>query len=304
MERRRRRTGARLNWSEDHEASVNGRLDGHQEQVCEREMKAVTIPIIFILYCAPLHAKDYYVDPAGNDTHDCLTNVAPCLPIQNAVSKVPAATTSNTTLAPGIYILNNTGTSAAVNIAHFQDIRIHGPTDANGSCIDPVQVVVRMSVSDKIAFLAQDHSILGLSCIQIDSTADGLTAVALWQFAIGDLVDVRFSALSAGTILSVTEFSVANCAGQVRIEGGAAYFAQVTTSKLNLNCRINMSDGLAFSAFLVGSAKAGINAAQMVAPGVNMAGKQWILSDSTLIRPNLYSIPGIPPNTEQWAVIH
>jgi hypothetical protein len=64
-----------------------------------------------------------------------------------------------------------------------------------------------------------------------------------------------------------------------------------------------MQDGLIFSAFLVGSAKAVINAVDLVIGGVNMVGRQWILSDSTLIKPRLHSVPGTSSNVEQWAII-
>jgi hypothetical protein len=127
----------------------------------------------------------FYAAPAGRGTQ--CTKRHPFAP-QDAVMHCPAPAVSGCliNLADGVYA------DPAINISYYRAVHI------NGNCQAPRKVVLRVANKPAALITVQDHAIGIVSCLTVEATVDGATAILGRRHVIVDYVNIVFGADAQG----------------------------------------------------------------------------------------------------------
>jgi len=234
--------------------------------------------IALVLFCAPAMAGTAYVAPpadGGSDGNDCLAPSTPCATVQGAVDKTARTERTAIHIAPGTY-----PDAIDVSFRPF-GVTLRGKV---GTCAESDAAAVVLSAG----VVAQDYTNLNARCV----TLGGATGLYCRQLAICDYVDVRLAATT--TQLSAVELSMLNCGGSIWIRAGGSSVVSLNQSKANMGCWFDLPSGLSYrNAFVIGVNFSVFNMQGMQSAAHSIAlGKQWILTNSILYRPQQYAVPG------------
>ncbi len=235
------------------------------------------IPILLIalviLTAAPAAAGVLFVSPSGDDALSCTSPAQACRTLQRAVGLAPFAQVTTIYLAAGTY-------TEGANVYYYRFVNFIG------NCDDPS--AVRISVpGGQAAFWAQDHVIMAVSCMTVQSSGSGSAGIASRQYAIVDYYKVRFGAFANGFHVAAYESSRQNCQGEITIVGDAFGHANAHgQSFVSLACSMSLPSPRSFAYFVVSNQLSMINAvgAQITGDGVaGTAGGQYAVNNSTLV---------------------
>jgi hypothetical protein len=122
-------------------------------------------------------------------------------------------------------------------------------------------------------------------------TIIGFTGIHARQMAIVDYTNVKFA--TTGIAISAVTQSSVNCGGTVWIARSGKAVAAISGSEARLDCNFVQSDNLTFDdAWLIATDKSKVFMQDIVINEVAMKGKQWIVVDSTLHKPQKQPLPG------------
>ena len=180
----------------------------------------------------------YHVAETGNDANDCAAAETPCLTIQHAVDLVQSGEVGRILVADGTY-------RDPVNVYYYKAV------DISGNCDHPDRTTLTLVKDGAIAFWAQDHSILGVACFTVNSSARYNAGIASRQFAIIDFHDVHFGAFTDGVHIASVDHGQLTCTRDYWIDGGArAHILAQIQSSVNLgSCNITIGPALEFQVF-------------------------------------------------------
>jgi hypothetical protein len=145
---------------------------------------------------------------------------------------------------------------------------------------------------------------LQLDCLTIQATSNSNVAVAARQFAIVDYRSVRFGSFPAGTVISGNDGAITNCGGEIWVLGSASTFVNVNNSTANLNCAINVADGLSFStAFLIATDRSVVRmSGATITGGTGTNGPTYVAVNLTIVKGDVV-IPGNAARTEAYGAV-
>jgi hypothetical protein len=209
----------------------------------------------------PAHAQGtLYVAPSGDDANDCATTMTACRTLQRAIKRVPiTGVVAMIKMADGIY-------TGPADVAYYRFVVFEG------NCSNPAAVTVR-APSGRAAFWAQDHAIVGVTCLTVEASGPRATGIASRQYAIVDYHRVRFGSFPDGIHVSAQEGSRQNCLGGIEIIGDAATHANAGyQSFLSMSCNIVIPAPRKFVHFVVATFLSTINLGGARITGAGVAG--------------------------------
>lgn len=195
--------------------------------------------VLLLALVSPAAAINLYVSPSGSDSNNCRSATMPCATMQHAVDLVPQGGIANIFLAPGTYY-------QGVNAHYYRFLNFYGN---NGIGCDPTKTVVQVG-NGTTAFWAQDHVIMGVNCVTIQSNGISSIGVGARQFSIVDLFYTWFGNFVSGIHISANEMSKINTIEGIQALGSASSHVSATgMSTVHLGGTIYVAPGLAFNNF-------------------------------------------------------
>jgi hypothetical protein len=214
--------------------------------------KAAIASVIFALLVSPALGQGiYYAAPSGVDNPTC-SQAQPCTPRGAFIAcshDTPTADMCQIQLADGEYY------DPEINIYYYR------AASYLGNCANPSSVRLIGTLRNTTLIWVQDHAIGVFGCMRLEGFTGGVTGIAGRQHVIVDYSNIVFGNMPGGSHVTMNEFSIASCLGQVKIAGDALVHASAfSNSKINLGCEMNLNGVFNIDFFVNTAAWSVINA--------------------------------------------
>lgn len=198
---------------------------------------------------------EFYVNPTGDDSRDCLSEAAPCRTMQRAYGRAYSeydfvGSGCVIKLSDGIHTngVRMTGTLVGAHICHV----VGNPTDRRRVIVQPAPGTAAFDIQDLAMISVTDLTIQG----------DGIIGFFGRQLVVVDIARVTFGSMPDGIAVSMTDQAGANLVGDFCIDGDMSAFLSanhMSRIKVAAGVSINMEKAVKIQYFAMSYTNSIIN---------------------------------------------